>query len=97
MLETASPVIDVKALEMSSAVEKLTSGLLDFLSSDGRILAEKIVAPDESVEIQAGSPFYKKWWFWTIVSVAAVGLGTGGYFLLNSDDSVGVTIHRAGQ
>lgn len=28
-----------------------------------------------------------EWWFWTIIGVAVVGLGVGGYFLFTSSDS----------
>ncbi len=33
-------------------------------------------------------PFYKKWWFWSIVGVAAVGAGVGTYFLLKPEDEL---------
>jgi hypothetical protein len=30
---------------------------------------------------QTSKPLLKEWWFWTAVSVGAVGLGAGAYFL----------------
>ena len=32
-----------------------------------------------------GSPVYKKWWFWTGISVVAVGAGVGIYYATKSD------------
>lgn len=92
-----SPTIDAKAMDMGASIEKLVSGLLDYISYEGRVLPEKNVPPEDIEEIAAAKPVYKTWWFWTLLGAAAVGAGVGGYLVLNQDDSVGVTINRAGQ
>ncbi len=41
------------------------------------------------VEPHKSGSILTKWWFWTIVGVAAAGAGAGTYFLLKSDGSSG--------
>src|SRR5262249_11822155 len=39
------------------------------------------------------SPFYARWWFWTLIGVAVAG-GAAAVFALSSGDHVGVVFHR---
>jgi tetratricopeptide (TPR) repeat protein len=40
---------------------------------------------EQPVENPEGAPVYKKWWFWTGLSVVAVGAGVGIYYATKSD------------
>lgn len=91
----SSPVVRVNARDIPTAVEKLISQLLDYLSPEGAVLGEKFVPYEERPEMVAETPYYKTWWFWTIVGAAAVGTGLGTYLLLNQNDTVRVKVSPA--
>lgn len=43
---------------------------------------KKIPLPDEAMLKKRSKPFWKKWWFWTLIGLGAAGAGVGGYFAL---------------
>lgn len=51
------------------------------------IAASALAAPPDLKELEVGppTPFYKTWWFWTIVGVAATGAAAGAYYGTRSD------------
>lgn len=48
---------------------------------------ENVVAPPPAPEPEPDHPLYTKWWFWTIVGVAAVGAGVAIYAATSSGDN----------
>jgi hypothetical protein len=51
------------------------------------IAASALAAPPDQRELEEGvkRPFYRKWWFWTVVGVAVVGAAAGSFFALKRE------------
>jgi hypothetical protein len=51
------------------------------------IAAAALAAPLDQRELEEGvqQPFYRKWWFWTIVGAAVIGATAGSYFGFKTD------------
>jgi hypothetical protein len=97
----SSPVLQAADLQLSVAVRTLVKELLEFLDSEGRVIAAKPSAPvvlatnDKQISQEPEStekPFYKTWWFWTLVGAGAVGVGAGTYLLMNPSESLQVKV-----
>ena len=50
------------------------------------IAAAALATPPEQKDLEEGlsQPFYKKWWFWTVVGAAAIGAAAGSYYGLST-------------
>lgn len=51
------------------------------------IAASALLPPPNQRELAEGlqQPFYKKWWFWTVIGAAAIGAAAGSYYGLHTD------------
>ena len=53
-------------------------------SSPANVSSNELPPIQEAENVEVRSPFYKKWWFWTIVAGVAIG-GAATAFLLTRD------------
>lgn len=95
--QRTSPVVVVSERSAEHAVNELVLELMQYLSSDGFVLNEKMMptpsASPEVFEEEVGStPFYKTWWFWTAVGVGVVGAGIGSYYLFKTPDQLKLAV-----
>ena len=74
--------VPVPASKPAAAAEPVASVPAAVSLSDGPLVPEE----DESEQVVGKQPFYKTWWFWTIVGVAVVGAGTAAGILASQGD-----------
>ncbi|MBN8554713.1 MAG: hypothetical protein J0L93_04640 [Deltaproteobacteria bacterium] len=96
-----SPVITKADANYTQATREVVQELLTFISPEGRILNDRKILPSagelngEEVAIESSKPFYKTWWFWSLVGAGALGAGVGTYFAVTSQqDRLKVQVQR---
>jgi hypothetical protein len=96
-----SPVIAKTNSTIDETAKELIAELLTFITPEGQILtdrkikaAESFEARPEEVTIAESKPFYKTWWFWSLVGAGAIGAGVGGYYLLKPDETLRLQVRQ---
>ncbi len=93
-----TPIVQRVNASLREALTEICNELLSYVSPEGAILtnpqrraAEAQAQAAEKAQVSAESgedrPFYKTWWFWTIVGVGVAGAGVGAFLLLKPEDS----------
>ncbi len=95
-LET-SKVLTQEGGDLQAATSLLMARMIGLLNPQGirpeALLRNQVLVSEQpTFEKQA---YYKTWWFWTIVGVAAVGAGVGGYFLFSPDEKLNFRVREA--
>ncbi len=73
--------------ERRRAEEKRQAHQLELAIKADQARAEALRAAALKTKPEASTPFYKTWWFWTIVGGVVIGAGSGTAYALTSGDT----------
>lgn len=85
---SAPTVPDAAPTATAQPAPALATVAVTGVADDVPVPLDDAIPPERPAEVKK-APFYKTWWFWTIIGVAVVGAGTVAGVLATQDDAAG--------